>query len=356
MGIEKIDKAFKIGKTIVDGGLKRYILPNDNFDLYGVYYDIYKNKFYRMDSSIADVISDGVKLLATYTSGGRIRFSTNSSKFEISVKYDSLCNMSHMALEGSSGFMLVEENQDGSNGFYKMFAPSADQKDGFAYSIDLPSDKMRSYILWFPLYNEISELIISFDEKAKVEKGRSYRKEMPILYYGSSITQGGCASRPDNSYPALISKWNNIDFINLGFSGWGLAEDSMVDYLATIKCSLFVCDYDHNAPDLNYLQKTHYRLYSRYREKNPNVPILFLTAPNDCFEKHGDRYKTIKQTYIKAKKLGDKNVHFIDGWSLLGKKDRMNCLVDGCHPTDLGFYRMASKIYNKMVSIDKKFK
>ena len=240
-----------------------------------------------------------------------------------------------------------------------MLAPTSEQNKGYTLSVNLPTGKMRNYILWFLLYNQVSSLTIGLDEDAKVTHGSVYRDIKPILYYSNAITQGGCASRPDNSYQALISKWNTIHFINLGFSGNGLAEELMVDYLTTIDCSLFVCDYDHNAPDAEYLEKTHWRLYERYRNVKKNVPILFLTSPCDVLDKDTERRERcsiIHRTYHKARRLGDKNVYFMNGQQLLGEEDRMNCLVDGAHPTDLGFYRIAKKIYRKIGVIDSRYK
>ena len=130
----------------------------------------------------------------------------------------------------------------------------------------------------------------------------------------------------------------------------------MVDYLASIDCSLFVCDYDHNAPNVEYLKETHYALYERYRKARPNTPILFISRPDYEYGEDGaDREKVIRQTYLRAKKQGDKKVYFIAGKTLYGNEDRENCSVDSCHPNDLGFYRMAKRIYKKMREIDKMF-
>jgi lysophospholipase L1-like esterase len=40
---------------------------------------------------------------------------------------------------------------------------------------------------------------------------------------------------------------------------------------------------------------------------------------------------------------GDQNVHFLDGARLLGQ-DWEECTVDGTHPNDLGFMRMAERL------------
>ena len=93
----------------------------------------------------------------------------------------------------------------------------------------------------------------------------------------------------------------------------------MTDYLAGIDCSVFVCDYDYNAPDVDHLKKTHYRLYERYRKLRPDTPILFISKPDIWGEEDEPlRVKVIRQTYAKARKNGDKNVYFLSGKSFYG--------------------------------------
>ena len=169
-----------------------------------------------------------------------------------------------------------------------------------------------------------------------------------ILYYGSSITQGACANRADNCYQALVSEWTNLDYYILGFSGSAKGEELMTDYLANFDCSIFVCDYDYNSPSVEHLRETHLPLYKKFRnvKKNKNKPIVFISKPNG-FRNSVDnlRYEIIKATYDYAIKNGDKNVYFIDGRKIYPKSIREHCSVDGCHPTDLGFYFFAKKVY-----------
>lgn len=353
MKIAEIDKNFAVKEEKVADGVRWYTIPHPSFSLYGVFFDE-KEGFLRMPKAVSSAVSPGVLWGAGCTAGGRVRFSTDSQTFVLKVSYPTLGIMSHMAIEGQGGFILLEETKRGSR-LVKMMPPLPSQQNGYSMATALKTDgKMRDYILYFPLYNEVTFLEIALDEKAKVGKGKAYRDVKPILYYGSSITQGGCASRPDNAYQSIISKWNNIDFINLGFSGSAKAEDTMVDYLRGIDCSVFVCDYDHNAPDEAHLERTHYRLYERYRAVQKDTPILFITRP-DFKREEARRERIIFETYERARALGDENVYFLAGKTLFGK-DKDICTVDGCHPNDLGFYRMAQKIYKKISGMDEKFR
>ena len=353
MDITKIDKNFVLKNEQHDGMID-YVIPCDPFELYGVVYNENENRFMRMDYDTAKKVGEGVQWLSKCTSGGRICFSTNSKKIELTVKYSTLNKMKHMTLLGSSGFTLIEEGKKGNNP-KACFIPEFDSEKGFHSSATL-SGEMKSYTLYFPLYNDVESLVIRLEDDSKVAKGHSYRKEKPILYYGSSITQGGCASRPDTCYPALISRWNDIDFINLGFSGNCLGESAMAEYLSQIECSLFVCDFDHNSPSVEHLKRTQFEVYQTFRKKQKDTPILFLTKPDiRLWDEYKDFRNAIYENYKKARKQGDCNVYFLGGETYYGDEDSDLCGVDGCHPTDLGFYKMAKKIYAKMIKIDKKF-
>jgi two-component system response regulator CssR len=236
-----------------------------------------------MNHNVAQEVSDKVGYLATQTSGGRLRFSTDSSVIGISVKYPSLHPMSNMPLTGSCGFALVEKTGD----IYKtvaIFRPQPDEKNGYTGEVKIKSQGRHEYILFFPLYNAVSELNIYLDESAKLYEPEEYRDIAPILYYGASIDQGACASRPDCCYPAMLSKWNDIDYINLGFSGNCKGEPLMAEYLSGIDCSLFFMAYDGNV-SVEHLERTHFRFYEIYRQAKKDVPVIFMSARDKEFDR-----------------------------------------------------------------------
>ena len=49
--------------------------------------------------------------------------------------------------------------------------------------------------------------------------------------------------------------------------------------------------------------------------------------------------------------MGDEKVYFLAGKTLFGKDDRINCTVDGTHPNDLGFRRMADAVGTVLTKI-----
>ncbi len=355
MKIEKVDKNFLKEEFIEPDNKKCYTIPCKGFDLYGVFYDEKREKFMRMDGDVAEGVSDVLGYLAVNTSGGRIRFSTDATKIGIAVEYKGLARLSHMPLTGSCGFALLEKVGN----TYKTittFRPNYDEETGYTGEIDLKEKKKREFILYFPLYNEVTSLKIYLDQEAKLYDAEKYRDIKPMLYYGASIDQGGCASRPDCSYPAMISKWNNIDFINLGFSGNAKGETVIAEYLTKIDCSLLFIGYDGNAPDVEFLRNTHFRFYETYRKAKPNVPIVFMSIA--CFDKYPnapERREVVIESYNRAVAQGDENVYFVDGKTVFGERDREICTVEGVHPNDLGFYRIAKVVYEMFGRIDKEF-
>jgi len=347
MRIEEIDKNLKVETNITEPDIVWLNALEAPFSLHGVFYDKEQGCFVRMPQKVADTVSSGVAHLNHNTAGGRIRFRTNSSFIGIRAVQKVNRLMPHITLAGQSGFDLYRKNDVGKEIYYKTFMPPIEMTEG--YSSPVKTDgKETEYTINFPLYDNVQELYIALKKDAIIEAPAPYAVEKPIVYYGSSITQGGCASRPGNSYQAMISRRLDADHVNLGFSGSGHAEKEIVDYLAELckNASAFVCNYDWNAGTEEYLEKTHLPLYRRVREENPNLPILFLSEPEIVLNptRMLPRLEIIRKTYLTAKAEGDEKVWFLPGNKIYEGDHWDACTVDGCHPNDFGFYRMAVAI------------
>jgi lysophospholipase L1-like esterase len=195
--------------------------------------------------------------------------------------------------------------------------------------------------------NEILDNItIGIDDDSIIEAPTPYINKKPVVFYGSSITEGGCASRVGNAYNAALSRQLNMDYINFGFSGSAKGEPEMAEFIASVPMSIFVMDYDYNAPDANHLQNTHEPFFRIIREKHPDLPIVMLSNPNYRLnpEENEKRLAVIRKTYENAKARGDKNVYLISGENFYGDEDIYACTVDKIHPNDHGFALMTSEI------------
>lgn len=203
---------------------------------------------------------------------------------------------------------------------------------------------MEDVTVILPRNEVVADLWIEVPDEAQVAAPTPYANG-PVLYYGSSITEGGCACNAFNAYNMLISRHLDLDFYNFGFSNSAKGELAMADYINTVPVKAFIMDYDHNAPSAQHLWNTHEAFFRRIREKQPTLPVLFLTMPAaEYSEGKKARRAAVRATYDHAVAAGDKHVWFIDGETLLAGADAWLCTVDNTHPNDLGFHRMAAVI------------
>lgn len=348
--ISDFDKNFRIDTKISRDNLQFYNVKKKPFRIYGLLYE--NGRFCRIPRNVAERVSDGVSYLYSNTAGGRVRFITNSSYVAILAKMDGIGKMSHFPLTGSAGFDLYVDEGKGQV-YQGTFTPPYDIQNGYESVIDFSNTTERLITIHFPLYSNVRELYIGLDSNSVLKEAPNYTYELPIVYYGSSITQGGCASRPGNSYQAIISRRLNMNYTNLGFSGGAKAEEPMVQYLANLEMGVFVCDYDHNTPDAAHLKETHLPLYRTVRKRHPELPIILISAPDILInpEAFQERREVIYETYKTAVAEGDDNVYYIDGAELFRGEDWDLCTVDRVHPNDLGFYRMAVRIEKELIRI-----
>lgn len=309
-------------------------------------------KFYRLPESIIDKVNDGVTGLAKHTAGGRVRFRTDSPEITVCHTVRSGTVMCHMPFTGSNGVDVYTGRGASAvfRGCCKKEQGEGDDAKTFrrAYATGAKPGTLVEVTIGLPLYDGISDLWIGFADDAEIAAPLPHTIDKPIVFYGSSITQGGCASRPANSYCSIIARELDADQINLGFSGSGRGEQIMADYIASLDMSCFVLDYDHNAPTEEHLAATHKNFFDTVRRANPDLPIVIVTRP-DFYPNPAasDRRRAIiRATYDAAIEAGDKRVMFVDGENMYRPILPMFDLaaVDGCHPNDLGMYLMALTI------------
>ncbi|HEY1050354.1 MAG TPA: SGNH/GDSL hydrolase family protein [Prosthecobacter sp.] len=206
---------------------------------------------------------------------------------------------------------------------------------------------MRDVEIYLPIGapTVIKEIVL--DAAAKLEPGKSYSQEKPIVYYGSSITQGAQSSNPGVAFPCFLGRWLNLDFVNLGFSGNGLGEAALARAVAEIPAAVFVVDYWANPPPGVY-EKTFPEFIAIIRAKHPETPIVVTGPyynPSESFGSRMGGYQLEKRQLIprlvrEKQNAGDKNIHYVDGLDLISS-DQADALSDARHANSYGMFLYA---------------
>lgn len=301
------------------------------------------NQLFRLKLSDKSSYSNTNYSLGWCTAGGQIRFRTDASIIQIEVELHHMNQgMKHFAPSGVSG-MDVYVGTGTARKFKATILPISEPS--YTGSVNLGGGT-KEVLINFPMYAGVKSMSIGFPSSARIAEPLPRAYDKPIVFYGSSITQGGCASRPGTAYFNILSRALDANIVNLGFSGSAFGEQAIAKYIASVEMSAFVFDYDHNA-DYPILSKTHYPFYEIVRKTHPNIPIIFISRVNydkDNVQDELCRY-TISSNKDKAVAAGDKNVYFIDGSLFFDQDNPLDYTVDGVHPTDLGFRVMAEDIF-----------
>ena len=301
-------------------------------------------ELFRLPVKLKDSYRKPVWELAQSPSGGRMRFRTNSTALAIRLEYPGPPDGRNMHAFGQTGVDLYAD------GVYRGTATAdKDSKPGktqeHSYYKDQPRGD-REITLYLPLYMGVKVLGIGIDADARIERAKPFAVAKPLVFYGTSITQGGCASRPGMSYQAILGRMLNADFVNLGFSGNGLGEPELARAVAEIDASCFVMDMAQNNKTVESLAEAYAPFIGNIRSKHAETPILTITPIYAARESwsHDARLEGMRELIrrVAAEKIaaGDRHLEIVEGTDLLGPT-RGDGLVDGTHPNDLGFQWMA---------------
>lgn len=322
---------------------------NETVSVHGLYGSVARDGFCRLPRAVAEATNPRVASLYTNPSGGRVRFKTNSTRMAVRAKYPNLTPRSILTAQASMGFDIFV-SEGGAPTLHSVPYPPIDMTaKGYEKCVTL-GEGTHEVEIYLPLYNDLASLAIGLDGGATLEAPTPYAERAPILFYGSSITQGASASRAGNAYPAMLERRFHTDFLNLGFASGALGEAAIAEYMASLSFSVFVCDYDYNAPSAEHLAKTHWPLYEKIRASHPKTPILLITKPILLAaadnEENDRRRAIIRQTYERARASGDQSVYLLDGKALFAPYEAGVGCADGVHPNDLGMWVMAEGVGN----------
>lgn len=362
--ISDLDENMKICEPD-ENGLLWHNPAEKPFRLCGFYWHDQDQVFRRLPVSPKYPISENVEALCNHTAGGQIRFRSDSKRISLKVEILNIGRMDHMPDTGMSGFDLYI-GKPGSERFYSVLRQSTHTGSYITEMMNVHDSVMRDFVLNFPLYNGVKSLKIGLEADAKTEEPVAFSVPRPVVIYGTSITQGGCASRPGMAFSNILSRKLNVEFLNQGYSGNGKCETEMAKILSEISDpALFIIDCDANCSDYKLFAKLLPRFIDTLRTKHPQMPILIISRISFGKEAHHCTIDVkplfpsralLKNAQIQIAEVerrrcaGDHNIHFLDGSTLLGR-DYWECTVDGVHPTDLGFYRIAENLQSIVESL-----
>jgi hypothetical protein len=276
--------------------------------------------------------------LAQEPSGGRIRFQTDSTHLGIVAENPGFSNMHHMASVGENGLDVYVD------GAYLSSAwPDKEGKIAREWQIGR-GRKIRAVTIYLPLYKPVKIHELTFDLEAQIVQPRPYVIPKPVVYYGSSITQGGCASNAGGSSQAILERRLNADFVNLGFSGNGMGEPALAEAICELDPSIIVLDFWGNPSPEQYSAALP-PFVEILRRKFPRVPIL-VTSPFyfpaeavsvESVRAQSSKRETARGFVEQRRKAGDRRIAFVDGLKMLSP-EQVDGLVDGVHCNSLGFY------------------
>src|SRR5690606_14291067 len=323
--------------------------PATYFGVQGQAPEVSGEPYSRIDSLNSTKVSEPLQILSRNTAGLYIEFQTNSSfidvKWELQT-YTVLFNMTPLAVNvldlygwKNSKWQYVNSGK----------AKAAQNKVRIIKNMDASMTRFR---LYFPLYSIVKELSIGVDSKAVIHPVEPVTKHRVVIY-GSSITQGASASRPAMAYPSILGRSLNLEIINLGFSGTGKMELEMAAIIKSIQADTFILDCVPNPSPKQITERT-VPFVTLLRETHPNVPIIMVESvfreTGYWDQRLGNRVKAqnkaFRDSYQQLIRQGYSQLHYITSEQLIGNDHEAT--TDGVHFSDLGHFRMAHTIEEKL--------
>lgn len=299
--------------------------------------------FDRFPSSAKDQVTSNVWNLSRDSAGMMVRFETDSPSIHVHYQLlDSNLAMPHMPATGVSGVDLYARDAEGDWRWVQVARPTAQEVKAELVAGLAPG--RREYALYLPLYNGVDSLSIGVEPDAEF-KGLAPR-DKPIVFYGTSITHGACASRPGMVHTAILGRWFDRPVVNLGFSGNGRMDEAVGEYMKQIDAAAYVIDCLPNMQPAQVAAKC-VPLVKQLRAAHPDTPIVLVEDrrnTNDWIlparhEFHTENHAALKAAYEQLKNEGVEHLSYIEGDHLYGADGEG--ATDGSHANDLGFMRQA---------------
>jgi lysophospholipase L1-like esterase len=301
--------------------------------------------FDRFPAKAEGEVTGAVWNLSRHSAGMMVRFKTDARALQAKWKVLSpRLGMPHMPPSGVSGLDLYARDAKGKWRWAAATRPSKQEMQATLLSGIAPG--LREYAVYLPLYNGTESLAIGVPAGAKFER-LAPRKAKPLIFYGTSITHGACASRPGMAHPAILGRRFDMPVINIGFSGNGKMHAAVGDLMAEVDAAAYIIDC---LPNMNAaaVNARCVPLVKQLRKARPHTPIVLVEDRRNAnswlvpsrSKHHTANHAALRKAYEQLKAAGVKHLHYLAGDLLIG--DDAEGTTDGSHPNDLGFFRQAN--------------
>lgn len=363
--MSKVDSNFERQET--QGHLRYYDGRSSVFQHYGFHSFETEKMYLRFTSAEIEALKPSlpkIAYLATNTAGGQIHFWTDSDSLAIQVQLTHAVDLSQMTRSGQGGF----DCYIGTHFRNLQFIDCARLEHGSTqyqqtFFEGIPGKKL--IVLHFPLYTGVQSLQIGLCPQAWVKPAKSFPVNKRIVVYGTSIAQGGCASRPGLSYLNWLSRRMKREILNFGFSGNAFGDFEILERLSHISpVSLYVLDYEANGGTNGKLEASLHSCIQLIRKQHPQIPIVVVSRIPYIMDflkpelgKRREEIRMFQQSLVNAlTQAGDEHLYYIDGRLLLGNEWHEGT-SDAIHPNDYGFYEMTkvfAKALKKILQMDRR--
>lgn len=340
--VTKLDPAMDVNKAAA-GDLEWYDVTK--WDVEGRILPDQERKrwFDRLPASADGKVTSAVWNLSRDSSGMMFRFMTDATAIHVHYKVTkSNLGMPHMPATGVSGVDLYARDENGKWKWVQVTKPATAEVK--AEIIKGLAPGYREYAAYLPLYNGVEFMSIGVAKGSKFEGLKP--RERPVVFYGTSITHGACASRPGMVHTAILGRRLDMPVVNLGFSGNGRMDKAVGEFLVQVDAAAFVIDCLPNMGPADVKEKC-VPLVKQLREAKPSTPIVlvedrrfsndWITPAKQKF--HTENHAALREAYEQLQGEGVKGLFYIPGDKLYGEDSEG--ATDASHANDLGFMRQA---------------
>ncbi|MGZ4975279.1 MAG: SGNH/GDSL hydrolase family protein, partial [Limisphaerales bacterium] len=297
--------------------------PDARLDVRGLpWFEANAPELWRLPKSEKANVPAGAWARAVAPDGGRICFSSDTATLQVRVETEG---------KGSGFFDAFVDGKPVGSG--------KPNQDGTVVLFSNQQPTRKNITIYLPHKSQVRVLAVGIDSGAKLKPSAKFAKALPIVCYGSSVLQGSGAAHASQTYPAVVARKVDLDFVNLGFGGAGKAEPQVVALVNKIDASCYLFDLGKSygnqviAPFANMLKTI--------RASHPKTPLIVVTPIFSTKEINDPAYKTKSETLRswmrdaanEMQHSGDHNIYVVEGLDLFGEGDKA-LFHDSLHPND----------------------